>query len=421
MLILLSFAFLAGIVTVLSPCILPVLPIVLAGSVTGGKKRPLGIVTGFILSFTFFTLFSFALLKTFDISPDVLRITAAIVLALFGLSLVIPQIQTGLEKIFSKLMQKSPTATRKEGFWGGIWVGLSLGLFWTPCVGPILASVITLAATSTVTIEAILITLAYALGTAVPMFFIIYAGRKALSKIPWVTNNLGKIQKVFGGIMILLALALFFQLDRKFQSFILDVFPQYGAGLTQLEDTEAVQRELERFKRKDEANENEEEQKQSSLLETLTTPQYRSAPNPNFDGATQWVNSEPLTLEGLRGKVVLVNFWTYGCINCQRTLPYITSWYETYKDDGFVVIGVHTPEFAFEQSTANVRSALAEHGITYPVVQDNERVIWKSYDNHYWPAEYFLDKNGNIRRKHFGEGKYEESEKFIQELLAEQI
>src|SRR6185295_17189838 len=260
-----------------------------------------------------------------------------------------------------------------------------------------------------------LITLAYALGTAIPMFFITYGGRKLLQSVPWLTRNTAKIQKVFGVIMVLLAMALYFGLDRSFQKFILDTFPQYGSGLTKFEENSAIQDSLQNLQ----GNSNTSSQNTAPEGEDLGTENAPLAPNPEFSGATKWLNSEPLTLEKLQGKVVLVDFWTYSCINCIRTLPYVTSWYEKYKDQGFVVIGVHAPEFEFEQNEQNVLAAMKDYGITYPVVQDNDFAIWQSYQNHFWPAEYFIDKNGKLRRTHFGEGKYDESEKFIQTLLKE--
>ncbi len=423
MLVLLLFAFLAGIVTVLSPCILPVLPIVLSGSLTGGKKRPFGIMLGFILSFTFFTVFSFALFKAFGISSEVLRLVAVVVLGLFGASLFLPHFQEWMEQLMSKIASKGPKQTQKEGFGGGVIVGLSLGLFWTPCVGPILASVITLAATSAVTLEAILITLSYAIGTALPMFFIIYSGRKALYKIPWVTRNVAKIQKIFGVLMVLLAVALYLNLDRQFQTFILDTFPQYGVGLTKLEENEVVRKQLDKFYEDSsdmpETSGKDTEALKKDMQKEISGDSFSFAPNPEFQGAIQWLNSEPLTLQELRGKVVLIDFWTYSCINCIRTLPYITSWHEKYKDEGLVIIGVHTPEFEFERSTKNVQKAMKDYDIVYPVVQDNDYKIWRSYQNRYWPAKYFIDKNGKVRRTHFGEGKYQESEEFIRMLLKE--
>lgn len=413
MTILLLFAFLGGIVTILSPCILPVLPIVLSGSLTGGKRRPVGIVTGFILSFTFFTLFLTTLVKLLGLSADTLRGIAVVAVFLFGLSLLVPQFQMLLEQLFSlakldlaspdKLSSRSQTNNdQNTGFISGVLVGVSLGLVWTPCVGPIMAAMITLAATSTVSFGAVLITFTYATGTAIPLLLITYGGRQLLSRVPFLFTNTVYIQKIFGVLMILTALAIYFNVDRTFQNYILQKFPQYGTGLTQLEDNQTVKDQLARLK----------DQKPMLNLENIGTA-------PDFTGGGTWINSKPLTLEKLRGKVVLVDFWTYTCINCIRTLPYVEKWYEKYKDKGLVVIGVHTPEFEFEKNTSNVEKAVKNFGLTYPIVQDNGYKIWTAYNNRYWPAKYLIDKDGKIRYTHFGEGEYDKTEEMIQTLLKE--
>ena len=406
--ILLIFSFIAGIVTILSPCILPILPIVLSGSVGGGHKRPIGIVLGFIGSFTFFTLALASIVQSTNLSADALRNIAVFVIFFLGLSMVIPQTQHVLELLFSKFSALVPSVRQenKTGFWSGILVGLSLGLVWTPCVGPILASVITLAATSEVNAAAALITLAYSFGTAIPLFAIVVGGRSLLQKAPFLLSKGAVIQRVFGILMIGTAVLLYTGLDRKFQAWVLETFPNYGVGLTSIEDQSFVREELDKLK-----------DAKTPTLQQVLRPDYGLAPE--LVGGTHWINSDPLLLANLRGKVVLIDFWTYTCINCIRTLPYVTGWYEKYKDQGFVVIGVHSPEFAFEKETKNVEAAMRDFGITYPVVQDNNFAIWKAYDNHYWPAHYFIDAQGHIRKTHFGEGKYEESEKFIQELLKE--
>lgn len=408
MLILLLFAFLAGFVTVLSPCILPILPIVLSSSITGGKKRPLGIVTGFIASFTFFTLMLATLVKATGISPEVLRTISIIVIAGFGLSLCIPKMQLVFEQLFSSLTRFAPRSTQDPGFFGGILIGLSLGLLWTPCVGPILASVITLAITSSVSFFAVLITLVYSIGTAIPMLIITLTGRSLLQKIPWLLSSTGKIQKAFGLIMIGVAISMYFNLDRTFQTFILETFPGYGAGLTSFEDNAVVRQQLEGL------NTNGSQQKISSP----GLSSYGKAPD--FIGASSWLNSKPYAVDRLKGKVVLVDFWTYSCINCIRTLPYLRSWHEKYESKGLVIIGVHSPEFEFEKDKDNVLEAMKDFGITYPVVQDNEFFIWRAYQNRYWPAKYLIDKEGVIRYQHFGEGKYVETENAIRSLLDEE-
>lgn len=406
MFVLVLFAFLGGIVTILSPCILPILPIVLSGSITGGKRRPLGVVSGFIASFTFFTLFLTAIVKTTGISPDILRTIAVVVIAAFGLGLLIPAFQQFLERMFSRMASLSPKANAGDGFLSGLVVGLSLGLVWTPCVGPILASIIALAATQTVGLNAVVITLFYALGTSLPLLAITFGGRQLLVNHPWLIKNTEHIQKLFGGLMLFTALAIFMSWDVKFQTYILNAFPNYGTGLTAVENNPFVRRELDTFN----------QQPATNAIGNLFDLNYGDAPE--FIAGGSWLNSKPLTMKELRGKVVLVDFWTYTCINCIRTLPYLKSWWDKYKDMGLVIVGVHTPEFEFEHSTDNVAKAVKNFGITYPVMQDNFYATWNTYSNDSWPAEYLIDKSGKIRFKHSGEGDYDASEKHIQELLS---
>lgn len=419
MIVLVLFAFLAGLVTIFSPCILPILPVILTSSIGGveiGKSRAYGVVTGFILSFTFFTLFLSTIVRLSGIPADSLRIISVVVVGLFGISMLTPQLQIFLEKLFSKLSVLTPKTNKANGFWGGIFIGLSIGLLWTPCVGPILASVISLAITGSVDGQAVIITLAYALGTAIPMWLIIIGGQSVLRRVPWLLTNLGTIQKVFGIIMILTAIGLFFNVDRQFQTWILQAFPAYGSGLTKLEDNQLVQKQLNQETRlsnlTDVKNENP-----SSLL----SPKGVVAPEIIPGG--EWFNladgQTKLTLADLKGKVVIVDFWTYSCINCQRTLPYLKAWHQKYADQGLVILGVHAPEFEFEKSAKNVSQAIKDFDIKYPVVQDNLFDTWRAYKNRYWPAKYFIDKDGFVRYEHFGEGAYEESEKVIQELLQE--
>lgn len=397
------FAFLAGLVTILSPCILPVLPLILASTTSKGKAKPLGIVFGFIFSFTFFTVFLSTLIHLFHFPADLLRNISIIIVLVSGLSLLIPKLGQLSEKVFSRVH----TSSRNQGdsFASGFIFGLSLGLLWTPCVGPILASVITLAASSTITLATVTITLLYSLGTALPMFLVMIGGQKLLRQNHYLLSQSGAIQKFFGVVMILLAVALFFNADLNFQNLIIQKFPQYGAGLTQLEDNPTIKKQLKNL--------------QPALTisgQPLTVAKEKA---PEFIAGGEWFNSKPLTLESLKGKVVLVDFWTYTCINCIRTLPFVKSWYAKYKDQGFVVVGVHTPEFEFEKLSSNVGKAIKSFGIEYPVVQDNNYATWRAYDNEYWPAEYLIDNQGFIRHTHFGEGEYDLTEQAIQTLLKE--
>ncbi|MDA1061051.1 MAG: cytochrome c biogenesis protein DipZ [bacterium] len=298
------------------------------------------------------------------------------------------------------------------GFGSGFFVGISLALIWTPCVGPILASVIALALSGSVNGSAVLITFAYAFGTAIPLLIVMYGGRALLNRVPWLLRNLGRIQKIFGVLLILVAIALYFNFDRQFQTYILGKFPSYGSGIIQLEENEKV------FDALDEIfNQDIDEDNLGKPMFDMGGSKYPLAPE--LTGTGEWFNSEPLTIESLNGKVVLVDFWTYSCINCIRTLPYIESWHEKYADDGLVIIGVHTPEFEFEKDAGNLQKAIDDFGLTYPIVQDNDYKTWRAYNNRYWPAKYFIDAGGHIRDTHFGEGDYDESEELIHELLNE--
>lgn len=415
MLVLTFFAFLAGIVTILSPCILPVLPIVLSGSV-GGKRRPLGVILGFILSFSFFTLLLSTLVQLLNLPPDSLRFTAVAIIFFFGLVLLIPQLQQRYEVLASRLVSRKSSRKDSQGFGGGMLLGAGLGLVWTPCVGPIMASVISLAISRQIDGGTVVIILAYALGTAIPMLGIMLGGRKLIARFPRLSRSTGRIQRVFGLLLVVVALSIGFGLDRRFQSAILQVFPNYGSGLTALETIAPVERALEqRSSGRTDMNER-----------NWTNPPRRGrledfGPAPEIVAKGPWLNTEgeSYSMEELKGKVVLLDFWTYSCVNCVRTIPYLESWYRAYKDYGLVIIGVHSPEFAFERNKNNVQRAMEELGVTWPVVLDNGFDQWRAYNNRYWPAHYFIDAQGQIRYFHFGEGEYENSEKALRSLLEE--
>jgi len=399
MLLLTFIALLSGIITILSPCILPVLPIVLSGSV-GGLRKPLGIVGGFVLSFSFFTLFLTALVKQFGFSADSLRVAAVVLIVLFGSVLLIPRLNSLFERFVSLIPIGAVKNRKRRGFTGGLLTGASLGLIWTPCAGPLMASVISLSITRSVTAHSVIITLAYSVGTSLPMLAIMMGGRKLIKRFPSLVKKTGNIQKLFGAFLIFTAIAITMGWDRDFQQKVLEVFPSYGDGLTALEQLEPVQ---------------------EALKENLGLSEQREilgqAPPLVADG--QWFNSAPLSMEGLKGKVVIIDFWTYSCINCVRTIPYLRSWYETYREEGLEIIGVHSPEFAFERDPDNLRKAIGELGVNWPVVQDNRFLQWQVYNNRFWPSKYIIDREGNIRYSHFGEGGYEETEAVIRELLME--
>ena len=428
MVILLPFAFLAGIVTILSPCILPVLPVVLAGSV-GGKRRPFGVITGFVLSFSVFTLILSTLVQALRIPPDALRVAAVVLILFFGLVMLVPPLRHAFEMVASRIAARGSRRGNSKGFTGGLLVGVGLGLVWTPCVGPIMASVISLAVTQSVDGAAVFIILAYSLGTSIPMLAIMLGGRALMERLPFLSRNPARIQQVFGVLMILVAVSIGFGWDRCFQAAVLRMFPNYGSGLTAIENTEPVREALEVRS----GSESGGTMMSGAARVGFGVPpkngvlgDYGRAPDIVTRG--EWFNIEGLgaaaqdgviTMEELRGKVVLVDFWTYSCVNCVRTIPHLRSWYDAYRGDGFVIIGVHTPEFAFERNPENVREAMQELGVDWPVVLDNEYEQWRAYDNRFWPAHYFIDAAGRVRYFHFGEGEYDTSEEVIRALLEE--
>ncbi len=412
--LLILFAFLAGVVTVFAPCILPVLPLVLAGGSVHGRLRPLGIIIGLVASFSLFTLTLSWLVQNAGLSPNTSRTLGVIVLAALGLLMLVPGWLERFEAWWSARLSRSGTAsdagtetTQRHGFGGGLLLGIGLGTVWTPCAGPILASVTTVAATGGVSGQTVLVTVFYALGAAIPMAVIAFFGQKLVASLRWLKQHSLAIQRTFGVVLLVMAALIATNLDRKLQAAIISVTPNWLPN-------------LQRFEERAPLNNNQQINSQPPTQEEEKVPELKNyGPAPELTGTQSWINSEPLKLADLRGKVVLVKFWTYSCINCIRTLPYVQAWYDKYHDDGFEIVAVHTPEFAFEKVLGNVQDAVKDFTITYPVVQDNDYATWKAYGNHYWPAKYFIDANGNIRYAHFGEGKYEEQEAVIRELLKE--
>src|SRR5258708_2148634 len=334
--------------------------------------------------------------------------------------MIFPTLSEGFEQLTAFVSNmgnklQSQEATKNTGFFGGFLLGISLGLLWTPCAGPILASVTTLALTGNVNLTAVFLTIAYGFGGGVPILLIAYGDNRALTSSRFLSSKATGIRKVFGVVMIATALAMLFNLDRQLQLIAIQYFPSL-----QPDSSSAVQLALKNLGK---SNDQLSRQLQGKPLDKVSMVDQTGGalpdlgPAPELTGITAWINSTPLTLASLRGKVVLVDFWTYTCINCIRTLPYVTTWYNTYKDQGFVVIGVHTPEFEFEKKYSNVVDAVNRFKILYPVAQDNNYATWNAYQNQYWPAHYLLDKQGHIRQVHFGEGNYTETENAIRSLL----
>jgi cytochrome c biogenesis protein CcdA/thiol-disulfide isomerase/thioredoxin len=438
-----TFAFIAGLVTILSPCILPMVPLVLATGAGGGKWRPVGVALGLGLSFTAATLLLTALLAALGLPGDVLRWIAILALAVFGLALLVPAFGARLEPLFGRLAGMSRTSGG-HGFAGGLALGAMLGVVWAPCVGPIMAAVIVIAATQQVTPVAVAITLAYVAGAAIPLLAIAYGGRAVLARLRRALGPTGgRVPQALGVLMLGTCLLLALGLDLRLQTLAGSYLPvDWTARLTALEDQPAVRKEL------DAMHTGPNNDTPSAANTPVAAAQAPAANEPpaapvvtppaaptdtavprlalpdlglakELRGTGQWFNSPPTTLEALRGKVVVLNFWTFGCYNCVNTLPYIKSWHDKYADQGLVILGVHTPEFGYEKVADNVAQAIEQKGIMYPVVQDNDFQTWRAYDNRYWPAFYFIDAQGHIRHTHWGEGRYAENEQVIQQLLAE--
>ena len=392
--ILLSFG--AGIATAASPCILPMLPLLLGASAASSnvseksnRHRPLFIVLGFVLSFASIAILFGASTHVLGLSHTSLRNGAIVVLGVSGLLLLWPLMFERVMAPFGRFADIANNLGNRAGSgnWGGVFLGMCMGLLWTPCAGPVLASVLTLIATEKDTGQAAASLLAYAVGAGLPMLAIAYGGQAATSRARGMTKYSGAIRKVFGGMVLSTAAAMYWNVDVAAVAWV----------------TRAITIK-------------------SSDADSTTQEQHRvDYAAPEFQDVSQWLNSDPITIESLKGKVVLIDFWTFGCINCVNTLPYLTNWYEKYKGQGFEIVGVHTPEFAFERETENVKKAIAAHGIKYPVAQDNKYATWGVWQNKYWPAVYLIDRSGKVVFSHVGEGDYELIERKINDALSSQL
>jgi cytochrome c biogenesis protein CcdA/thiol-disulfide isomerase/thioredoxin len=417
MALLLVFALIAGGATAVSPCVLPVLPVVLSAGVTGGRRRPLGVATGLALSFTFATVALVYLISALGLPNSLLRTVSIVVLIGFGVSLMIPRLGDRLEAALSRI---GPTSglkvTRRQGggFWSGMLVGGGLGFVYAPCAGPILASVITVSASQSFTAGRLAVAVAYGVGSAVVLYILMIGGRRLTGRL--ARRGTG-FQMAMGAVMIAIGVAMIGNYDTRFETAIASDLPSFLVDPTHgLETTHAANVQLTALR--GHTARQSAGVREADAGETL--PNLGQAPE--FKDTEDWFNTpgdKPLTLASLRGHVVLVDFWTYTCINCIRTLPYLNAWYAKYHAKGFDIVGVHTPEFPFERSASNVAEAIQQDGIHYPVVQDNEYGTWDAYNNEYWPAEYFIDANGQIRLEDFGEGDYGAKERAIRTLLIE--
>src|SRR5262245_35325935 len=394
MLVLLGIAFLAGVITAISPCVLPVLPIVLAGGAAGGRRRPFAIVAGLLTTFVVSILFAAYLLDRLGLPQDLLRNISIALLFVIAATLLFPQFGQLIERALSRFSRRSGKHVDS-----GFLLGCALGFAFVPCGGPILAYVSAQSASVNFGFRSIALAIAYALGAGVVLFAIALGGQRLAT--PLRTHALA-VRRTAGAVIGAAAIALVFNLDTKLQTSV----PSWTDFLQNHTERTAFARDKLYGK---------------SKFAAAPTPGPTKLPNygpaPSLAGGGTWINSTPLTMQKLRGKVVLVDFWTYSCINCLRTLPQLEAWDAKYRKDGLVILGVHTPEFAFEHVTSNVKGAVKRLGVRYPVVQDNDYNIWNAYSNQYWPAEYLIDKKGDVRHAHFGEGEYGQTETLIRSLL----
>jgi cytochrome c biogenesis protein CcdA/thiol-disulfide isomerase/thioredoxin len=410
--LLLGFALLAGAGTALSPCVLPVLPALLSATGAGGRRRPLGAVLGLSATFTITIVGVSAVVGGVGLGSDPLRILAVCVLAAFGLALLAPGVAARLEAPLAGLTRLAPRS-RGDGFRSGLFVGAALGLVYTPCAGPILAAVITVGAA---TGRSIAVAIAYAIGSGIVLLAVCLGGRRVIARIR-SAGGAATAQRAMGVVMLATAVAVATGVDVRFDQFVAQKIPNVDltAGLERSHAVSARLASITGHKPRFAASAGAGAAAQGSRLPVLGTA-------PDFRQTERWFNTpggRPETLASLRGRVVLVDFWTYTCINCLRTLPYLEAWDRRYRNDGLTIVGVHTPEFGFEHDAGNVQRAVQRLGIRYPVAQDNQMGTWNAYGNEYWPADYLIDTRGKVRYAAAGEGDYGRTEAAIRTLLAE--
>jgi cytochrome c biogenesis protein CcdA/thiol-disulfide isomerase/thioredoxin len=410
--VLLVLAFLGGILTIISPCILPVLPFVFAKADQPFRKSGLPLLAGMALTFAGFAAIATVGGAWVVRANQYGRVASLVVLAVFGLTLLWPALADRLSRPFvqlgSRLSQPSDSDAAPSPL-RSLLLGIATGLLWAPCAGPILGLILTGAALEGASSRSAFLLLAYAAGAATSLAVALLAGGRVFAALKRSLGAEVWIRSVLGVAVLVGVAAIALGLDRG-------VLTQIS-----LASTSGVEQSLiDRFHPPVQPPEKKPGGMMMMMM-SATAPGAATGPQmmPDLSGAVGWINSPPLTPDQLKGHVVLVDFWTYSCINCLRSIPYVRAWAEKYKASGLIVIGVHTPEFAFEKDADNVRKAVSELKITYPVALDNDYKIWKAFSNSYWPADYLVDATGHIRHHHFGEGKYDESEQQIQALLKE--
>jgi cytochrome c biogenesis protein CcdA/thiol-disulfide isomerase/thioredoxin len=445
MLLLMLFALIAGAGTAVTPCVLPVLPALLSASAVGGRRRPFGIVLGLAVTFTI-SIVALSQIETgVGLGSGVTRTIAVLVLAGFGLVMLVPALAERIQAPLSRLARFGPH-TRGTGFWSGLGVGAALGFVCAPCAGPILAAVIVLGNTGKTTATSVAVAIAYVAGLSAVLTLYAVGGRRVLAVIRRRAGG-HVVERTLGAVLLVTAFLIATNLDVRFETalakatscsngncsgvlaFFVDPtnsLENSGAVKSRLDSLRAPsrfalrQREADSTTPADIASPTSAAAAGVALPGVQTPPLPNDGPAPSFTDNQDWFNTPgggPLTMAGLRGHVVLIDFWTYTCINCLRTLPFLKALYADYHRYGLEVVGIETPEFTFEKEASNVQQAIQADGIRYPVVQDNNYGTWNAYQNQYWPAEYLIDASGTVRHFQPGEGDYRKSEAAVRELL----
>ncbi|RKR74355.1 cytochrome c biogenesis protein DipZ [Frondihabitans australicus] len=431
MVTLIFLGLVGGLITGISPCILPVLPVIFlsggaqsarssAAQTVGGHpatpargtgSRPFLVVLGLAISFSVFTLLGSIVLSALPVPQDIIRWVGLACLVLIGIGMIVPRFQHLLEKPFSRIPQRQVGTDR-----GGFLLGLVLGTVYVPCAGPVLAAITVAGATGKIGAGTVVLTIAFAVGTAAPLLFFALAGRGVAERVRAFRTKQRGIRVVAGVVVLGLAVALAFNATDAIQRAIPDYTAALNHDLESAGSTSALGSAA--------GGGGTASQSLASCEEeasfTVATSLRACGPAPKLTGISQWFNTkddQPVTLKSLEGKVVLVDFWAYSCINCQRAIAHVEQWYKTYSSSGLVVIGVHTPEYAFEHVASNVKAGAARLGITYPVALDNDYATWNAYGNNSWPADYLVDAKGDIRNVSIGEGDYSGLESMIRTLL----
>lgn len=438
---LLILAYLGGILTIVSPCILPVLPFVFSRAGQSFSRSVLPMLAGMVLMFALVATLA-AVGGSWVVQANQYgRWLALALVAVFGATLLFPKLAERLthplvslgNRLTQSAQGEDSTSGESRGTGPGasFLLGIATGLLWAPCAGPILGLVLTGAALQGASVGTTLLLVAYAAGAATSLALALLVGGRVFATMKRSLGAGEWVRRVLGGLMLAGVAAIALGLDT---GVLAQVSTASTGGIEQrLVDQLGARRNA---NGNDTGNAPQAPQTDANnatngpAMMAASNAMVRTAANepaplpvegqlPSLDGAVQWLNSPPLTAQALRGKVVLVDFWTYSCINCLRTLPYVKAWAQKYRDQGLVVIGVHAPEFAFERDISNVKKAVNDLGVDYPVAIDNNYAIWRGFNNQYWPAHYFVDAQGRVRYHHFGEGNYAESERVIQQLLRE--